>query len=167
MHGGGTSAALRARELGVSRGTLYYKPKKPDKDWALKCRIEEALREQPSYGHRRLALHLRMNKKRVRRVMNLFGIKPYRRRGRKWKKTAPIRVQYPNLLLAHSPQHEHHIWAADFTHLSFQGKEVYVATVLDLFTRKVVGLSVCTARIMPLPWSCRRSWEPSIRIRGQ
>ena len=139
-----TSKALRARELGVSRSTLYYKPKKPDRDWRLKGQIEEVLREHPSYGHRRLAIHLRMNKKRVRRVMRLFGMRPYRRRGRKWKKTKNIKVIYPNLLLTEYPSYENHIWVSDFTRLSFQGKTVYVATVEDLYTRKVVGLSVYT-----------------------
>jgi len=83
MHTSETVKTLRAREFGVSRGSLYYKRKKPDKDWELKCRIEEVLREHHSYGSRRIALHLRMNRKRVKRVMNIFGIKPYRRRGRK------------------------------------------------------------------------------------
>lgn len=59
----------------MSRSSLWYRPKKPDKDWALKCRIEEVLRAHPSYGYRRLALHLKENKKKVQRVMRLFGIK--------------------------------------------------------------------------------------------
>ena len=40
--------------------------------------------------------------------------------------------------------YENHIWAADFTYIAFQGRFVYVATVLDLYTRKVVGLAVYT-----------------------
>ena len=50
---------LRARELGIYRGVFYYKPKKPDKDWQLKCQIEEVLREHPSYGSRRISIHLK------------------------------------------------------------------------------------------------------------
>ncbi len=150
MHASEVAKTLRARELGVSRGTLYYKPKKPDKDWLLKCRIEEVLREHHSYGSRRVALHLRMNRKRVKRVMNVFGIKPYRRRGRKWKKTKNIRVKYANLLLTNYPLYENHIWATDFTYLPFQGRFVYVATVIDLYTRKVVGLSVYTTHAVQL-----------------
>ena len=119
--------ALRARELGVSLRSLYYKPKKPDKDWALKVKIEEVLREHPSYGSRRLALHLHMNRKKVKRVMNVFGIKAYRRRGRKWKKTRNIKVVYPNLLLTTYPAYENHIWVSDFTRIPFQNKIVYVA----------------------------------------
>lgn len=153
MRASETPKILRARELGVSRGTLYYRPKKPDKDWRLKCAIEGALREHPSYGSRRLALHLRMNRKRIKRVMHMFGIKAYRRRGRKWKKTKSINVVYPNLLLSTYPQYEHHLWATDFTYLPFQGKFVYVATVIDLYTRKIVGLSVQTTHAVSLTLS--------------
>ena len=144
MRDGNTAKSLRARELGISRRTLYYHPLKPDKDWTLKCCIEEVLREHPSYGSRRLAIHLKMNRKKVKRVMNLFGIKAYRRRGQKWKKTTNIKVIYPNLLMTTCPMYENHIWAADFTYIPFLGRFVYVATVLDLYTRKVVGVAVYT-----------------------
>lgn len=147
---GETSKALRARELGISLRSMYYKPKKPPRDWQLKQRIEEVLREYPSYGSRRLSIHLHSNRKRVKRVMNLFGIKAYRRRGRKWKKTVNIKVIYPNLLLTTYSTHENYIWVSDFTYIPFQGKTVYVATVLDLYTRKIVGLSVYTTHAVQL-----------------
>jgi len=149
-----TSKALRARELSVYRGVYYYKPKKPDKAWELKVKIEETLRAYPSYGSRRIALHLKLNRKGVKRVMNLFGIKAYRRRGKKWKRTKNIKVIYPNLLLTTKPLYEKHIWVTDFTYLPFEDKMVYVATVLDLFIRKVVGLSVYTNHATQLVLSC-------------
>ena len=65
--------------LGVSRSSLYYKRKKPAEDWLIKQKIEEVLHEFPSYGHKRIAPALHLNKKRIRRVMKLYGIKPYRR----------------------------------------------------------------------------------------
>ena len=139
-----SSKTILARELGVSRGCLYYRPKQPDKDWKTKCAIELALRDNPSYGHKRLAPHLHMNKKRVLRVMKIYGIKPYRRRGRKWKQTKNISAVYPNLLLTEYPMYANHIWVSDFTYLGFKGKTIYVATVMDLFTKRIVGLSVLT-----------------------
>ncbi len=145
---------LLAQNLGVSLRSLYYKPKKPDKDWSLKCVIEGVLREHPSYGSRRLAIHLKLNRKRVKRVMNLFGILPYRRRGRRQRKTSSIKVIYPNLLLTTYPSYENHIWVSDFTRLSFQKKIVYVATVLDLYTRKIVAVSVYTTHAVQLVLSC-------------
>ena len=141
---------LRARELGIYRGVFYYKPKKPDKDWQLKCQIEEVLREHPSYGSRRISIHLNMNRKPVKRVMNIFGIKAYRRRGRKWKKTKNIKVIYPNILMTTYPTHPNHIWTADFTHLTFQNKIVYIATNMDLFTRRIVGVAVYTNHAVQL-----------------
>jgi len=128
--------------LNLSRSNLYYQPKQKDKDEATKTLIEEALRYHPSYGHKRLAKHLGINKKRVLRVMKLYNIKPYRRRGKKWLKPRKTVEDYPNLLLTNTPNYPNHIWASDFTYLWFQGRWLYVATVIDLCTRKVVGLSI-------------------------
>ena len=145
-----TPKVLRARELGVSRGSIYYQPKKPNKDWKLKCQIEEVLREFPSYGSRRLSIHLKMNRKKIKRVMNIFSIKAYRRRGRRWKNTKNIKIIYPNLLLTTYPAYSNHIWTSDFTHVVFKGKVIYIATVMDIFTRKIVGLSVLTTHAVQL-----------------
>jgi putative transposase len=145
-----TTKTLRARELGISRATLYYKQKKPDRDWQLKCRIEEVLREHPSYGSPRLALALHRNHKPVERVMKLFGIKAYRRRGQKWTKTKNIKVIYPNLLLTTYPIYPNHIWTSDFTHVVFENKNIYIATVMDIYTRKIVGLSILTTHTVQL-----------------
>jgi putative transposase len=147
---GKTPKTLRARELGVSRGTLYYQLKMPEKDWRLKCQIEEVLRKHPSYGSPRIALELKRNHKPVERVMKIFSIKAYRRRGKKWKNTKKIKVIYPNLLLQEYPSYPNHIWVSDFTYIPFQGKTVYLATVMDLFSRKIVGLSVYTTHAVQL-----------------
>lgn len=128
--------------LNISRSNLYYQSKQKDKDETTKILIEEALRYHPSYGHKRLAKHLNINKKRVLRVMKLYDIKPYRRRGKKWLKSKATAVDYPNLLLSNTPSYPNHIWASDFTYLWFRGRWLYVATVIDLYTRKVVGLSI-------------------------
>lgn len=136
---------LLAKELGVSRRSLYYQATKPAKDWALKVQIEEVLREFPSYGHKRLALHLKLNKKPVLRVMKLFGIKPYRRRGRKPKRDKTLTSrEYPNLLMGTYPTYPNHVWVADFTYLPFHRRFVYLATVMDVFGREIVGWSVLT-----------------------
>lgn len=136
-----TKTAL-ARSLGVSRASLYYVPQKENKDWRIKARIEEVLREHPSYGSRRIAITLGRNRKGVQRIMRRFGIRPYRRRGRKWQKKHKISVIYPNLLLTTVPAYPHHVWAADFTEVWWKGRWVYIATVIDLYTREIVGVAV-------------------------
>ncbi len=144
-----TKAAL-ARSLGVSRSSLYYESRLDKKDWLTKIGMEEELREHPSYGSRRLADALRIGREQAQRVMRKFGIKPYRRRGRKWGKKKPISVKYPNLLLGVMPRSPNHIWASDFTELKWQRKKIYIATVLDLYTRRIVGVSVGMRKGTPL-----------------
>src|ERR1019366_3159783 len=106
----GRNKAALARALGVSRASLYYVPRMKEKDWRLKVRLEEELQIHPSYGSRRLARALGLCRQRAQRVMRLFGTKPYRRRGRKWRKSKVSRA-YPNLLLAVMPAYANHIWA--------------------------------------------------------
>lgn len=138
------SKSLLAEACGISRHPLYYTSKQEVKDWDTKVMIELALREHPGYGHKRLALHLKINKKRVLRVMKKFGIKPYRRVAKPRKVNRKSGVAYPNLLLAEHPAYPHHIWASDFTHVKWKGRWVYVATIIDLFTREIVGFAVST-----------------------
>ena len=67
---------------------------------------------------------------------------PYRRRGKKPRKPKDEKrapEPYSNLLLLNFPSQPHRIWVSDFTHIRFKNKWIYLATVIDLFTRKVVG----------------------------
>jgi putative transposase len=136
-----TRAALAVR-LGVSRSSLYYVSKQLPKDWELKNQVEKVMTEHPGYGSPRVAQALGRNRKPVMRVMKLFGIKAYRRRGRKFRKSGVAKQSYPNLLKQNAPSHPHHIWVADFTYIPYQGKFLYLATVMDLFTREIVGMAV-------------------------
>lgn len=131
------------KQAGLARSSLYYKKIMPARDWALKIRIEELLHQKPSYGHKRLAEHLKMGKFKILRVMKLFGIKPYRRRGKKpWKKAGNPSLVFPNLLLKVFPSGPNQIWVSDFTRLNFKGRILYLATVMDIFHREILGFSV-------------------------
>lgn len=144
------STRQRARVLGISRSTLFYRRKMPEHDWALKCTLEETLREHPGYGYRRLTRHLRINSKRVRRVMKLYGIKAYRRRGRRWRKPRKQKTEYPNLLMRQVLTKANILWAADFTYIPWRNRTIYVATVMDVYTRKIVGTSVLSTHTTSL-----------------
>ena len=121
-----TNKTQLAESLGVSRRSLYYTPKQEAKDWHTKQLIETALQQHPAYGHKRLAKHLSINKKRVRRVMKIYGIKPYRRTTKPKKTNRSKGSVFPNLLIFETPQGRGDIWASDFTYLKFQGKWWYV-----------------------------------------
>ena len=139
-----------ARLLGIARSTLYYVSKKDTEDWKLKSTIETVLRKHPAYGYRRIATSLSINKKRIQRVMCKFGLKPHRRRGRKKYRKQRTFVVYANLLTTTVPTYPHHIWAADFTEVWWRGQWVYIATVIDLYTREIVGVSVSLRKGAPL-----------------
>jgi putative transposase len=136
------SKVALAESLGVSRASLYYVPRKQNKDWTLKIKIEEVLREHHTYGSRRIADALKLNRKRIQRVMRTFGIKTRRRRRSKKYRKQKVSRLYANLLLTTVPSYPHHVWAADFTEVWFQGRWVYIATVIDLYTRQIVGIAV-------------------------
>jgi transposase InsO family protein len=143
-----------SQSLGVARSSLYYQPKLPEKDWQLKIQIEQVLHDNPSYGHRRIADALHLNHKRIRRVMRLFGLKPYRRRGKKLRKkkdVGQITAPFENLLKqVPFPDRPGSIWVSDFTHIAFRGRWVYLATIMDLYSREVVGWAVYTCHSVQL-----------------
>ena len=133
--------------MGISRSGIYYQPKQPDKDWQTKIQIEQILHDNPSYGHKRIALALGINKKRVNRVMKIFGIRPYKRRCKKPRKKGDQNkkpAHFPNLLLKQEsfPGSPNLIWVSDFTYIPYQQKFIYLATIMDLFSRNIVGLNI-------------------------
>jgi transposase InsO family protein len=134
-----------AATLGVSRSSLYYQPKRPALDLEMKSQIESVLVDNPSYGHKRVAIELKLNKKRIRRVMKKFGLKPYRRRSKKPYKKDDLNkppTKYLNLIKNFCPIRPGIVWVSDFTYIEFQGRFIYLATVMDLFTREIIGWNI-------------------------
>jgi putative transposase len=141
----------KARTLGMSRSSLYYKRVQPEKDWALLQEILEVMKKHPSYGYRRVALALKRNKKPVQRVMQANGVKAYRRRARKpFKRERSKKDLFSNLLLTNTPCGVNDIWATDFTYVKYHGTMLYVSTMLDLYTREIVACVVLTTHAVPL-----------------
>ena len=134
-----------AKRLGISRSSLYYKPKRPEIDLEVKVQIESVIGDNPAYGHKRIARELKLNKKRILRVMKKFGIKPYRRKAKPPFKKADLNkppTNFPNLLVGLIVNRPNQVWCTDFTYIKYQGKFIYLATVMDLFTREIVGVNV-------------------------
>lgn len=131
-----------ARTLGVSRSSLYYIPKKQFKDRVLRDEIIATLTEHAAYGHRRIALHLGVNKKRVYRVMVKFGLKPRitQKKPRYGRKTGASGV--PKRTQGISPIAANVLWVGDFTELQYQGRKLYLATVIDRYTREVIAWQI-------------------------
>jgi len=154
MHLTNPSKQTLAETSKLSRSMLYYHPKMPERDWRLKIQIEETLQIHPSYGYRRIAQALSVNPKRAKRVMHLYGIKAFRRRGKRPMKARDSNTSttpYQNLLLTIPfPTNPGIAWVSDFTYIKFHGKFVYLATIMDLYHRQVVGWSVLTSHTAQL-----------------
>jgi putative transposase len=120
---------------------LYYKPKLEQKDRSLLKKIQQSMEKNPSYGHRRIALALKINPKRALRVMQKFELKPllYRKRSKFNHNKSKEAAKGMNLIKNLSPIAPNYIWVTDFTYLRFKRKFVYLATVIDVFTRQVIG----------------------------
>ena len=138
------SKARLAKELGISRASLYYHRKIPVKDEELRREIEAVMEKNPGYGSPRVALALKINKKRAARVMRKFGLKPARRSKtpRKPEDNGREPLAHPNILGKLSPIAPNVVWASDFTFISYNGEFTYLCTVIDLFTGEVLGFNI-------------------------
>ena len=134
-----------AKKLGVGRSTLYYKRRLDAVDEELRKQILIILAIHPAYGHKRIALDFPLSKKRVLRVMKKYGIKPYRRRPKKPRKKedeGKEEVVFKNEVINLCPIRPNIVWASDFTYIKFHGRFIYLATIIDIFTREIIGWNI-------------------------
>jgi putative transposase len=99
----------------------------------------------PTYGYRRVTALLRregwaVNGKRVRRVMRELGLaaEPPPRRVRTTNSNHPF-PRHPNLVADLTVTHPNHVWVADITYVRVRAEFVYLAVLLDVFTRRIRG----------------------------
>lgn len=155
------------KQLGISRSALYYKPKKPPRDEEEKAKILSVMQEHPAYGHRRVAMALRCNHKKAHRLMKKFGLKPKIRRG--YRLVKPDDVNRPetrieNILTALCPIRPTVVWAGDFTYLLFQNRFWYVATVIDVYTREILGWHIANHHTTSL---IMQAWQDALCRTGR
>lgn len=137
---------------GLASSTFYYRSTvasdRQHADMQLRAQIEAIHAELPSYGYRRVQHELTrrgylVNAKRIRRVMVKFGLRPVL-----WTPFVATtdskhscRV-YPNLLRHQTLVGANQAWAADITYIRIRSGFVFLAAILDVYTRKVVGWSL-------------------------
>lgn len=101
--------------------------------------------KHPSYGHKRIALALKLGKNRVLRVMKKFGLKPARRRVRKPSKpddNGKLDIRRLNVTRLLCPVEPSVIWVSDFTYIRYKTTFIYLSTIMDMYTREMVGWHV-------------------------
>jgi putative transposase len=136
-------------ELGqVSRADWYRPgadPQPSDQDLKLRDEIQKIALEWPAYGSRRITAELRrrkwtVNRKRVQRRMREDNLLCLRKR--KFVVTTDsdhgLRV-YPNLARQMTLTGIDQLWRADITYVRLEVEFVYLAVILDAYSRRVIG----------------------------
>lgn len=134
------------RLLGVPRSSIYYAAQAvPDDEAMLKTVLVETAGEWPTYGYRRLTammrrLGWRVNAKRVRRWMeelNIHGAPPTRTK--RTTNSNHAFPRYPNLVKDLEITRPNQVWVADITYIRLRREFVYLAILMDVFTRTIRG----------------------------
>jgi putative transposase len=134
--------------LELSRATYFRwqaAGPQPDQDMELRAQVQESALEMPAYGYRRITHELRrrgvaVNHKRVLRVMREDNLLCLRKRGfvRTTDSAHPFPV-YPNLLPELTVNGLDQLWVADITYIRLQQEFIYLAVLLDAYSRRRIG----------------------------
>ena len=130
--------------LGVSRSSLYYRPKAAsEEDLSLMEEIDRQYLETPFYGSRRMRAWLgrrgiQVSRKRVQRLMRAMGLRAIYRRPSTSRKSPEHRV-YPYLLRNARITRPNQVWAADITYLPMARGFLYLVAVMDWYSRYVLA----------------------------
>ena len=114
----------------------------------LRSRIEEVVADWPAYGYRRVTRELGRrgvvaNHKRIARIMREEALTP--RRVRRFVATTDSNHEspvFPNLARDFVPSGPDQLWVADITFIRLRAAFVFLAVILDAWSRRVVGYSV-------------------------
>lgn len=134
--------------MGIARSTFYDAPPVNVGDAEIVARIRAICDEFEAYGYRRVTAALRhqgliVNSKKVRRLMREYELQPKRRR--RYVATTdsdhdcPI---FPNLAASMAVDGPNQLWVADITYVTIAAGFVYLAAILDAWSRRVVGYGI-------------------------
>jgi putative transposase len=137
----------QAEALNISRGSVYYLPRPaPAADLAIMRRLDRLHLEFPFAGSRMLrgllaAEGCKIGRRHVTTLMRRMGIEALYRRPRT-RKPEPGHKIYPYLLRAMAITRPNQVWAMDITYIPMARGFVYLAVVLDWFSRCVLSWRV-------------------------
>jgi transposase InsO family protein len=139
--------------LGLSPSTFYYKPtqdriEREKQDADLRDKIEEVHGQFPKAGYRTKQVYLKrmgvmVGERRLRRVIREYGL--YGEIKRAYVITSQTDHElrrYPNLLPEMGVTGLDQVWVADITYIRIKNGFVYLAIILDVYSRRVVGWAI-------------------------
>ena len=131
--------------LGVNRSSFYYQPKEdPSEVSVLRAEIEKLAGRYPRYGYRRITeLLLRqgytVGTRRVARLMKEKNLLVPIKRACQTTKSLQGDKPWTNRLETLEVSRQDQVWVADITYVRLKGRFVYLALLMDVFTRMIRG----------------------------
>ena len=131
--------------LGCARSSYYHQATERPGEAELKVAIKAVAAEWPTYGYRRVTAQLRrqewlVNRKRIQRLMRLMHIQAQtRRRKRRTTNSEHGFPRYPNLVQELEIVRPEQVWVGDVTYIRLRYEFVYLAVIMDVFTRGIRG----------------------------
>lgn len=139
--------------IGLSPSTFYYNPtqnriEREKQDADLRDKIEEIHSQFPRAGYRPMQVYLKRNgvrvgERRLRRVIREYGLFAEIKRAYViTSQTDHELKRYPNLLPEMGITGLDQVWVADITYIRIKNGFVYLAIILDVYSRRVVGWAI-------------------------
>jgi len=157
--------------LDCAPSAYYYRPHPREDSW-LRERIEQVCLAWPRYGYRRVSAQLRredviVNHKRVHRIMQEESLQVQVSRYVRTTWSAHGLPVYPNLLVGLSIEGPDQVWCADITYIRLRAEFVYLAVLMDIFTRAIRGWHLgrdLTANLVCAAWDRAVQQHPAPRM---
>ena len=159
----------QAEELEISRSTIYYRPRPTsDADLMLMRRIDELHLDYPFAGSRMLRdllshQGLEVGRRHVRTLMRRIGIEALYRKPNT-SKPAPGHKIYPYLLRGLAITRPDQVWAMDISYIPMARGFVYLAAVIDWFSRRVLSWRLSITMDTSF---CIESLDEALRLHGK
>jgi putative transposase len=125
--------------LSVGRSGLYYEAVPQDaEELEVMRRIDEIHLKWPFYGSRKVSQELRVNRKRVQRLMRFMGLEGMAPKPNT-SRSAPEHPVFPYLLRKLDVTRANQVWAADITYVPLAHGFAYLVAVIDWYSRRVLS----------------------------
>jgi len=155
--------------LGIPKASYYYKPKvkktKQENNVCILAHIREVLEKTPFYGYRKVARslsHVQVTRKQVRRIMQKAGLRaiyPARNLSKPRKGAA----KYPYVLKDKAIWPPNQVWASDITYIRLSHGTVYLVTIIDVYSRKILSWKLSNTMDMQF---CLSALEHALNVYG-
>jgi putative transposase len=120
--------------------STYYHQSRPESEENLRLlrQLDELYMECPFYGSRRMAVVLKVNRKRMQRLMRLQGIEAIYPKPNLSRPASGHEI-YPYLLRNVDITEPNQVWSTDITYIPMRGGFLYLVAVMDWFSRFVLS----------------------------